>query len=546
MSAIVVLSLSACQTGEEPKTCNEGFGLVGDECYPLAGEIVDCEDGYGLVGDECEELVSNLPKCEEGFGLVEDTCQILQGVINIPEGMDPVFFEVMSELLKSHYTNPVEVDLWEGAIEGMIDSLDDPYTTYFDLEEYQQYRVGFGETYVGIGVAVRYTNGTIVVEEVKSNSPALESGMQVNDIIVSVDGEMIMEENFYEVINKILGDEGTLVTVGVIRQGINEVIEIPMIRAVIDNPTVEYETFTKDGVKVGYIKVNSFGGATDELFGAAISTLEALEIEGLIVDLRNNGGGQLGTVYNMLREFLISDGNRMFGTEAKYDGLLEEYNYFGFGFTEKDYDIVTLVNEGSASASEVFASAMQEHSGYPVIGSQTFGKGTMQLTSLLYSAEVWEDDEEVCQAEFGEDSEVPCRLGTDRLHVTIGKWLTADGNWLHGIGVTPDVVVERSDIERAYKVFLQEEEILYDTVDVRLENIQLILNTMGYEVRTDGYFDDVTKAAIMDIQTTNSLTVTGNIDSDTLVFINDALSTYLNDVENDTQLQASIDYFVSE
>jgi len=210
--------------------------------------------------------------------------------------------------------------------------------------------------------------------------------------------------------------------------------------------------------------------------------------------------------------------------------VLEEYDYNGFGNTQKPYEIVTLVNEGSASASEVFASAMQEHSSYPVIGMQTFGKGTMQLTSPIYSAEVYDENGQ--------------KIGTDMLHITIGKWLTSEGNWLHGIGVTPDILVERTATEKAYKIFLDDEVILYDTVDIRVSNIQLILNTMGYTVRTDGYFDQITKNAIMDIQTNNGLSVTGNIDSDTLVHINAGYSAYITNRDNDTQLQASIDYFV--
>ena len=528
----LAITLGACEKEElpEPKTCNEGFGLVGEECFALEGEDITCEEGYGLVEDDCFELKGEEITCEEGYGLVGEECFILQGTIRIPEDMDPIFFEVMSELLNNHYTEPMQTDLWQGAIEGMINSLDDPYTTYFDLEEYSQYQVGFGETYVGIGVAVRYTNGTVVVEEVKSGSPALESGIQVNNIFVSVDGEDILSDNFYEIITKILGEEGTPVTIGVVRHGFNEVIEITMIRAVIDNPTVETETFVRDGVTVAYIKVNTFGSETDALFSAAIDDFEASGIDGLIVDLRNNGGGQLGTVYAMLREFLVNDGTRMFGTEALYDGVLEEYDYNGFGNTQKPYEIVTLVNEGSASASEVFASAMQEHSSYPVIGMQTFGKGTMQLTSPIYSAEVYDENGQ--------------KIGTDMLHITIGKWLTSEGNWLHGIGVTPDILVERTATEKAYKIFLDDEVILYDTVDIRVSNIQLILNTMGYTVRTDGYFDQITKNAIMDIQTNNGLSVTGNIDSDTLVHINAGYSAYITNRDNDTQLQASIDYFV--
>ena len=171
---------------------------------------------------------------------------------------------------------------------------------------------------------------------------------------------------------------------------------------------------------------------------------------------------------------------------------------------------------------------MQEHGGYTVIGVNTFGKGTMQT-----------------------DREITATIG-DSLHITIGKWFTSDGNWVHydggTDGVTPDIIIESTDTEKAYKIFLMEDDevILYDTVDAKIANIQLILNTMGYTVRTDGYFDNATKLAILDIQTNNGLAETGNIDSDTLVLINEALDLYQDDLLNDSQLEAAIDLFLND
>jgi len=230
----------------------------------------------------------------------------------------------------------------------------------------------------------------------------------------------------------------------------------------------------------------------------------------------------------MLRQFLISDGKPMFSTEYFDDGEFKRDEYFASRNEDRGYDIVTLVNGNSASASEVFASAMQEHGGYTLVGQTTYGKGTMQR-----------------------DVSLSATLG-DSLHITIGKWFTSDGNWVHydggSDGITPDIVVDLTAIEQAYKVFLfgDETEIMYDTVDQRVADIQLILNIMGYNVRTDGYYDIATKQAISDIQITHFLTVTGNIDSDTLVVINEALDLYQDDPLNDSQLQAAIAYLLNE
>lgn len=463
----------------------------------------------------------------EGRELITEIPYYIDREVEVPvyiEGeVDVTFNEVMDKLLEQHDSNPTKELLWEGAIDGMIEILDDPYTSYFDYDEYVQYNQNFGETYVGIGVSVTVTDGKIIVETVKNNGPAAVSGMQANDIIVSVDGEDITEESLYEVINKIKGDIDTDVTVGVLRQGAPEIIEITMTRAEIDNPSVEASVLIQEGELIGYIKVNTFGDDTDELFGNAIDDLEAQNITGLIVDLRNNGGGRLSTVSAMLKEFLLDDGKQIFGFDAYFNGQQQQVSYYGTRSSLRDYDVVTIVNGGSASASEVFASAMQEHGGYTVLGTQTFGKGTMQQTPALITTE------------------------NDALHITIGKWLTSDGNWVHGVGVTPDILVERSAVQRAYKVFLDQEEVIVeDTVDFRTENIQVILNAMGYTVRTDGYFDGATKTAIETIQSLNGITISGEINNETLVVINEFLSTYNQQTDNDAQIHAALEHLVND
>lgn len=449
--------------------------------------------------------------------------------VPIPEEIsDVTFLEVLDELMENHYTKPTRDELLDGALDGMIESLDDPFTTYFDYEEAQSYQQSFGETYVGIGITVRYSDGYLVVEAVKDDGPAETAGVRVNDLIAEVNGESVYDLPFYEIVGLIIGDEGTEVTLGLIRGGFSETINLTMTRSLIDSATVYVDSFVRGEQLIGYIKVTTFGDETLNLFVNGLADLEVLGIDGLVIDLRDNGGGHLSTVYNMLNQFLIDDGVPMFSTEYYSHGELVEDDYFGSRTELRAYDIITLVNGNSASASEVFASAMQEHGGYLVVGQTTYGKGTMQR-----------------------DVSISATVG-DSLHITIGKWFTSEGNWVHTRGgtdgVTPDTIVELSTTEKAYKVFLvgDETEILFDTVDPRIANIQLILNTMGYTVRTDGYFDDATKLAILDIQSTNTLTETGNINSETLVFINEALDLYQDDLLNDTQLQASIDALLDD
>ena len=480
----------------------------------LTGCIQD--DGPADVVDPtvCEDLV-----CED---LVCEECP-KSAIIT-----DDVILEVMEELLNNHFSQPTEAQLLQGALDGMIESLDDPFTTYFDLEEYESYQQSSLESYVGIGVTFRYSNGLIVVEGVYEDGPADIAGIRVNDIIAMVDGESILDHPLGETVSKIKGEEGTEITIGIIRTGALEIIDLTMTRAVIDSATVISDSFMRDGELIGYIRVTSFADATAYLFYKAVNDLEAEGITGLIVDLRNNGGGHLGTVLNMLNEFLINDGNPMFSTESYSDGELRTRDYLSSRTEARPFPIVTLVNENSASASEVFASAMQEQGDFTIVGVTTYGKGTMQNTLPV-------------EATVG-----------DRLHITIGKWLTSDGNWVHydggTNGVTPDIIVEQALIERAYKVFLlnENEEILFDTVDLRVANIQLVLNMMGYSVRTDGYYGTFTRDAILDIQSANALSETGNMDSETLLVINEALDVYQDDLLNDSQLEAAITYFLND
>lgn len=453
-------------------------------------------------------------------------------IIEPPAAKEPVcgveeefdtFFEVMNILEEDHYSQPSREDLILGAIEGMIASLDDPYTTYFDYEEAQAFSDKFGETYVGVGIGVRYQNGTLIIDEVFSGSPAEEAGLQVNDIITHVDGDEVTGLEFYQIVQKIIGNEGTNVVIGVYRQGFSETLYFEITRGVIDNPSVEYEVFEEDGKKIGYIKVGTFGDETFELFSQAVEALDLEGIDGLVIDVRNNGGGHLFTVFYMMQVFLVYDGNPMFMTEHYVEGFVQPTNYNSSNDEVKPYDIVTLVNGNSASASEVFASAMQEQGDYKLVGTKTFGKGTMQTDKYLSTTI------------------------QDSIHITIGRWLTSEGNWVNTDGgtggITPDIIIEPNPAELVYKVFLTNEtEILFDSVDVRIANLQVFFKELGYDVRTDGYFDEDTRAAIIDIQSQNSLTVDGILDEQTLEVINTMIHEYQNDPANDAQLQAAIDY----
>lgn len=442
-----------------------------------------------------------------------------------PKQVDNTLFsEIFEHLENNHYKQPSEEDLWMGAINGMIDALDDPYSRYFSQEEYENFQNSMGESFVGIGVTIENINERVVVRKVWSSSPAERAGIRAGDIITHVDGVDYTNDTYYDIVSAVTGEEGSEVEIGVQRTDQNDTLYFTMTRESIDNPTVVVEVFEENNRTIGYIKVNTFGTHTFSLFASYLQMLEDDDnIDGLVIDLRDNGGGYLTTVQNMLNVFLVENDTPMFSIEEYSNNELEIEEYYANNDSQKDYNIVTLINEYSASASEVFAAGMKEHADYPVVGTTSFGKGTMQVTKPLV---------------FG---------GGDELHTSTGKWKTPNGNWINNdggdyLGVEPTLSVEQNPYFYTYRIFLTEnEELTFDTVSTKTQNAQMILNALGYEVREDGYFDAHTQEVIRTIQAEQGLTVTETINAETANYLSNAILAYFQSYDNDTQLQAAID-----
>ncbi|KFZ26661.1 MAG: Carboxy-terminal processing protease CtpB precursor [Candidatus Izimaplasma bacterium HR2] len=451
---------------------------------------------------------------------VIETCEIT-GEVDFPE--NEIDYDLLSEVIYTiegtHYTLPTRETLIKGAIEGVISSLDDPYSKYFNSEDFSDYETFFNESYIGLGISIETIDEVFVVREIIKGSPAELGGLLYNDVIVSINGVSVLDKSYSEMSDLLPVDVGEVVEFSVIRSGIENIHDVSVTVGIVFHPSVSYSVIERGNELIGYINVRKFGNLTATLFLDALNDLEDKGIDSLVIDLRGNPGGKLEATILMLRRLLVYSYDPMFRISSEAYG--EVYNYFYFGtLTEpKDYDIVTLVNERSASASEIFASAMQEHGGYTILGVTTYGKGVGQNSTELIESE------------------------GDTLRLTTGTWYTAEGNWIHGIGVIPNIIQELNRYEEAYEVFLLNGEVIkYDTVGERVANIQVVLNLMGYTVRTDGYYDLATKEAVMEIQASHSLTVTGNLDRNSLDIINEALSDYQNNVDNDSQLQAAIDY----
>lgn len=402
--------------------------------------------------------------------------------------------------------------LIDGAISGMINALDDPHSTYFTMTDYENFVEHLEDTYSGIGCEVTTVNGYTMIVSPFPDSPADEAGILANDLVVEVDGENVVGQTLQEVTNKIKGPVNSTVTLGISRNDNPDLIYIEITRKAIDQETVKSELITEEGQAIGYLQITTFGENTAQEFKTAIEELEGQGMTGLIVDLRNNSGGYLTSVVEMV-DYILPPGKVITTIESR-DGSSVSYETESEG---KNYPVVTLINEGSASASEIFSAAMKEAGGYEVVGTTSYGKGTVQVSMPL-------DDH-------------------SSLKITTQVWKTPDNNWINEKGVTPTVEVEAPEFYNYYQVYLENgKELEFDQVNPAIANAQNILNTLGYSVdRTDGYFDDSTVSAVKQFQKDNNIAETGIIDNKTASQLTLALRDKIRDKAFDTQFKKALE-----
>ena len=402
--------------------------------------------------------------------------------------------------------------LIDGAISGMINALDDPHSTYFTMKDYENFVEHLEDTYSGIGCEVTTVNGYTMIVSPFPDSPADEAGILANDLVVEVDGENVVGQTLQEVTNKIKGPVNSTVTLGISRNDNPELIYIEVTRKAIDQETVKSELIVEEGQPIGYLQITTFGENTAKEFKTAIEELESQGMTSLIVDLRNNSGGYLTSVVEMV-DYILPPGKTITTIESR-DGSSVSYETESEG---KDYPVVTLINEGSASASEIFSAAMKEAGGYEIVGTTSYGKGTVQVSMPI------------------DDHSSP--------KITTQIWKTPDNNWINEVGVTPTIEVEAPEFYNYYQVYLEDGKSLeFDQVDPAIANAQNILNTLGYSVdRTDGYFDDSTETAVKQFQKDNGIEETGVIDNKTASHLTLSLRDKIRDKEFDTQFKKAVE-----
>ncbi len=421
---------------------------------------------------------------EQNEGSTNDLSDLLgQESLNTPQNMEKV--AQAYQVIKQNYIEDVDdTQLIEGAIKGMLGTLEDPYSTYMDVETMEDFNETIESSFQGIGAEVSMVNGNVTIVSPIKDSPAEEAGLRPNDQILSVDGESVKGLELNEAVEKIRGEKGSEVTIEILRSGVSDPFEVTLVRDDIPLETVYSSTETVDGKKTGILELTSFSETTYDEFTEQLNDLEEEGIEGLVIDVRGNPGGLLTAVEDILKLFIPSDmpivqiedpnGNR----DQTFSDLEEM----------KEYPITVLIDEGSASASEILAVAMKE-AGYDVVGKTSFGKGTVQQAIPL-----------------GDGSSIK---------ITFFKWLSPNGEWINEVGVEPTMESNQPDYFYTSPVEI-EEPLGLDDADQKIENLQIMLTGLGYDTgREDGYFDSQTEEAVMAFQQDNDLNVTGEIDQET-------------------------------
>jgi carboxyl-terminal processing protease len=401
------------------------------------------------------------------------------------------------EQIRSNYYQEVDEDaLIDGALKGMTDALGDPYTTYLNESAADELTQSLSSSFEGIGATLTLVDDYPEVAQAPiKNSPAEKSGLRLNDRILKVDDEETKGQSLTDVVSKIRGEKGTTVKLTIQRD--EETFDVTITRDTIPIETV-HAALTEEK-EIGKIEITTFGENTARELQESIESLREKGAKSFILDVRQNPGGLLDQVQIMASMFL-EDGKTIvkFANES---GVISETKASadldgGFKVTEP---VVVLVDGGSASAAEIFAAALQESAEVPVVGTETFGKGTVQNVK-----------------ELGDNSE---------LKMTIMKWLTPNEEWVNEQGVMPDYQADFP--EYAYLAPLPREEALKEGQSSdAVDRLNQFLAALGYKTTGDT-FNQVTTAAVQEIQQKADLAITGEVDGNTAQAIEEAVTSQI-------------------
>ena len=372
---------------------------------------------------------TNFKKSVEGFTLFEVVIiifiSVLFGIIvgciisvsklgvigpNVSKEMQEVI-ATYNNIIDEYYGEVDEKKLMNAAISGMVSILDDPHSSYRDNDDTHSFTQSVDGEYGGRGSTRTWIDGVCTVVEVAKNSPAEKQGIKVDDIIIEVDSNDVTKSTLEEISSLLTGEKGTSVSIKMKRG--EEEKDFTVVRDIIEIQSVTSKVYEEDDKKIGYMYIDTFASNTYKQFSKHLKKLEKKNIDSLIIDVRGNSGGRLTQVNDILDEFLDKK-IEIYRIETKG----KEKKVYTTDKTKRNYPVVVLVNDGSASASEILASAfMYNYKNATIVGNTTYGKGTIQKAVELSSGA--------------------------SLKYTTQKWLTSKGESLQDKGLTPQVEVQQ-------------------------------------------------------------------------------------------------------
>lgn len=333
----------------------------------------------------------------------------------IEKNLDFSLFWKTWELLEEKHVEKGKLDaqkLVYGAIKGMLQATGDPYTNFFDPEESKSFSEDLEGSFEGIGAELGIKEKILTVIAPLDESPAQKAGLRAGDKIIKIGDQSTLDMNIYTAVDLIRGERGTEIKLTIFREGEEDTKEVSIIRETIEVKSVKLEMVEEN---IAYLRINKFGEKTSKEFDAEMNSIIEKEAQGIILDLRNNPGGFLDSSVKIASRLMPR--GKVVVIDEDSNGKKEKLFTYG-GDKLSGLPLIVLVNEGSASASEILAGALRDNLQVPVIGTKTFGKGSVQeLVNLS---------------------------GGSSLKITVAKWMTPNGEYIMDKGINPDIEVKLS------------------------------------------------------------------------------------------------------
>ncbi|QUR93460.1 S41 family peptidase [Macrococcoides canis] len=387
-------------------------------------------------------------------------------------------YAVYDTLNKNYYKKVEKEKLIDGAIKGMVSGLDDPYSEYMTSDEQKDFTESMQGDFQGIGTEIEEKDNKIMISSPIKGAPAHKAGVKSGDIIMAVDDKSVEGKSTQDVVKLVRGKKGTVVTL-TLKRGDAEPFDVKITRDKIHMNSVEH-TLQKDGT--GIITVMKFQEGTADEFTDALKALHDKGMEQAVIDLRDNPGGYLDEAAKMADVFLEKDKIIVQMEDVSGNKEILKASKDADEIT-KDLPTVILLNEGSASASEVFAAALKDNGKAEIVGHKSFGKGIVQTASTFKDKSM--------------------------IKYTEQKWLTPKSTWIHKKGISPDVKVDPPAYVHGQMLDADEVLTLHEKSE-KVKSMEMGLDALGYDTgKVDSTFDESTLYAVQNFQMENNLPVDG-------------------------------------